>query len=305
MQPIRFKSITEYARFRALPGPEHPLISVINLDDMNPAQQHREPVNMVFDFYSISLKHVPAGGKMRYGQQSYDFDDGVMFFIAPGQVLSIEPPPEGSPKASGWILAVHPDFLWGTPLAQKIKSYEYFGYAVREALHLSEKEEATINGLMQSIEGEYRSAIDKFSSDVIIAQLELLLTYAERFYQRQFITRKISGHKLLARFEELLDAQLTDDAIAKAGLPTVQAMASVLAVSPAYLTGMLKTQTGRSTQAHIHDKLIERAKEKLSTTELSVSEIAYELGFEHPQSFSKLFKRETALTPLAFRASFN
>ncbi len=303
--PIRFKKISDYHAFRGMPKPEHPLISVINLDDISAAQQHGEPVSIVFDFYSISLKRVPAGGKMRYGQQSYDFDDGVMFFIAPGQVFSIEAPPEGAAKASGWIVVVHPDFLWGTPLAQKIKGYEYFGYAVHEALHLSEKEEATISGLMQSINGEYRSAIDKFSSEVIVAQLELLLTYAERFYQRQFITRKISNHRLLARFEELLDAQLTDDAIAKTGLPTVQAIASALAVSPNYLSGLLKTLTGQSTQAHIHDRLIERAKEKLSTTDLSVSEIAYELGFEHSQSFSKLFKSKTALSPLAFRASFN
>ncbi len=287
-----------------MPGPEHPLVSVINLDAMGCAPVQEEPVSLVFDFYSISLKRV-AGGKMRYGQQSYDFDNGVMAFIAPGQVFSIGVPAKGQAKASGWILMVHPDFLWGTPLAQKIKGYEYFGYAVHEALHLSEKEEATITGLMQSVEGEYRSAIDKFSSEVIVAQLELILTYAERFYQRQFITRKISSHQLLARFEELLDAHFADDAVASQGLPTVQSIAVTLAVSPAYLSGLLKTLTGQSTQGHIHGKLIERAKEKLSTTDLSVSEIAYELGFEHSQSFSKLFKSKTTVSPLAFRASFN
>lgn len=300
----RFKKLSDYHAFRGLPGPEHPLVSVINLDRVGAAHGHDGAWSMVLDFYSISMKRV-AGGKMRYGQQSYDFDNGVMAFIAPGQVFSIDAPKGGTPPASGYILMVHPDFLWGTPLAQKIRGYEYFGYAVNEALHLSEKEEATVTGLMQSIAAEYSANIDKFSSSVIIAQLELLLTYAERFYQRQFITRKISGHRMLARFEELLDAQLTDEAIAKSGLPTVQAIASALAVSPNYLSGLLKTLTGRSTQAHIHDKLIERAKEKLSTTGLSVSEIAYELGFEHSQSFSKLFKRETSLSPLAFRASFN
>ena len=159
--------------------------------------------------------------------------------------------------------------------------------------------------MMQNMEQEYRSNIDKFSQDIIIAQLELLLNYADRFYHRQFITRKITNHKILNRLEEMLTAYFNSGALAKQGLPTVQYIAGELNVSPGYLSGLLKTLTGQSTQQHIHDKLIEKAKEKLSTTGLSVSEIAYGLGFEHPQSFSKLFKTKTNLSPLEFRQSFN
>jgi AraC-like DNA-binding protein len=195
--------------------------------------------------------------------------------------------------------------LWNTPLAKKIKQYEYFSYSVNEALYLSEKEEATITGMMYNMEQEYRSSIDKFSQDIIIAQLELLLTYSERFYDRQFITRKIANHKILHRLEEILMEYFNSDILMKKGLPTVQYIAETLNISPGYLSGSLKTLTGKSTQQHIHDFLIEKAKEKLSTTGLSVSEIAYELGFEHSQSFSKLFKTKTNLSPLEFRHSFN
>lgn len=242
---------------------------------------------------------------MKYGQLEYDFNTGIMSFMAPGQVLKIEAREGKPPVHSGWLLLVHPDFLWRTPLARKIKQYQYFGYAVNEALHLSEKEEAIIVGIIQNIQQEYRSNIDQFSADVIIAHLELLLTYGERFYHRQFITRKINNHKILERLEDLLTAWFSGDDLQNNGLPTVQYIAGALNVSPNYLSMLLKTLTGRSTQQHIHDKLIEKAKERLSTTSLSVSEIAWELGFEHSQSFSKLFKSKTNLSPLEFRQAFN
>jgi AraC-like DNA-binding protein len=190
-------------------------------------------------------------------------------------------------------------------LAKTIKQYEYFDYSVNEALFLSEKEEVTIINLIKNIQSEYHSNIDKFSQDVIIAQLELLLTYAERFYHRQFITRKITNHKIVNRLEDLLSAYFNSDDVLKKGLPYVQYVADSLNVSPNYLSSLLKLLTGQSTQQHIHEKLIGKAKEKLSTTDLTVSEIAYELGFEYPQSFSKLFKSKTHLSPLAFRDSFN
>lgn len=301
----RFKTITEYFRFRGLPTPPHPLLGVLNLDDSGKRAHEYEPVSLALDFYSISLKRMPGSSKIKYGQQSYDFDEGVMFFIAPGQVFSIELPTDGQEKRTGWVLLVHPDFLWGASLAQKIAGYEYFSYSVREALHLSEREEATITGLMAAIYAEHLSPIDKFSQDVIIAQIELLLTYSERFYQRQFITRKKAAHEILERLEALLAAAFSESTLAKNGLPTVQSIAAALHTSPGYLSGLLKSLTGQSTQQHIHDKLIEKAKEQLSTSALSVSEIAYALGFEHPQSFSKLFKAKTNVSPLAFRASFN
>jgi AraC-like DNA-binding protein len=303
IQPQRIKTISEYHQIMGLPKPEHPLISVLNFESIKQLP-FDESTSLVFNFYSISLKR-NFNARMKYGQQEYDFDDGIMFFISPGQVFGIEIEKGAALTHSGWLLLIHPDFLWNTPLAKKIKQYEYFNYSVNEALYLSEKEETTITCMIQNMEHEYRSSIDKFSQDIIIAQLELLLTYSERFYDRQFITRKISNHKILHRLEEILMEYFNSDILMNKGLPTVQYIAETLNISPGYLSGSLKALTGKSTQQHIHDFLIEKAKEKLSTTGLSVSEIAYELGFEHSQSFSKLFKTKTNLSPLEFRHSFN
>jgi len=302
-QPIRIKTISEYHRVMGLPKPEHPLISVINFESIKHLP-YNEPISLVFDFYSISLKR-NFNARFKYGQQQYDFDEGIMFFISPGQVFGLEIEKGSDLRHSGWLLLVHPDFFWNTTLAKTVKQYEYFDYSVNEALYLSEKEETKIIDMMQNMEQEYRSNIDKFSQDIIIAQLDLLLNYADRFYHRQFITRKITNHQILNRLEETLTAYFAGDALAKKGLPTVQYIADTLNVSPGYLSGLLKTLTGQSTQQHIHDKLMEKAKDRLSTTALSVSEIAYELGFEHPQSFNKLFKTKTNLSPLEFRQSFN
>ncbi|MFA6087386.1 helix-turn-helix domain-containing protein [Mucilaginibacter sp.] len=302
IQPRRFKTISEFHQFRNLPKPEHPLISVINLEHIMHLAE--DETSLVKDFYSIALKR-NFNVRMKYGQQEFDFNEGVMFFMSPGQILKIEVEKDTTIQQSGWMLLIHPDFLWNTPLAKKIRQYEYFDYSVNEALFLSEKEEAMIVGILQNIEQEYHTNIDKFSQDLIVAQLEVLLTYAERFYHRQFITRKITNHNILNRFEDILTEYFNSDTLSKKGLPTVQYIAEALNVSPGYLSGLLKTLTGQSTQQHIHDNLIERAKQKLSTTGLSVSEIAYELGFEHPQSFSKLFKTKTNFSPLEFRQSFN
>lgn len=301
LEPYKIKTIADWHQLRYLPKPEHPLISVIKFENVKQLRPV-EPKSIVTNFYTVALKR-SFNAKMRYGQQEYDFDEGVMFFISPGQVFSIEI--DRQIEHSGWSLLVHPDFLWNTSLAQKIKKYEYFSYAVHEALHLSEKEETMIAAIMQNIEHEYHSNIDNFSQDVIIAQLELLLTYADRFYNRQFITRKITNHKILDRLEEILTGYFNSDSLEKNGLPSVQYVAEALNASPNYLSGLLKSLTGQSTQHHIHDKLIEKAKEKLSTTDVSVSEIAFSLGFEHSQSFSKLFKNKTNLSPLEFRQSFN
>jgi len=302
-KPLRIKTISEYHRLMRLPKPEHPLISVINFESIKHLPFNKT-VSVVFDFYSISLKR-NFNAKMKYGQQQYDFDEGIMFFMSPGQVFGIELGKGEELRHSGWMLLIHPDFLWNTALAKTIKKYDFFDYSVNEALFLSEKEEAISIGIMQNVQQEYHSNIDKFSQDIIIAQLELLLNYGDRFYHRQFITRKITNHALLDRLEDLLNDYFNGDALAKQGLPTVQYIAEALSVSPGYLSGSLKALTGQSTQQHIHDKLIEKAKAKLSTTALSVSEIAYGLGFEHPQSFSKLFKTKTKLSPLEFRHSFN
>jgi AraC family transcriptional regulator, transcriptional activator of pobA len=303
MKINRIKTIAEFHRFRELPKPEHPLISVIDVSSME-YPSSGDAQNVVADFYSVAMKRI-HNGKMRYGQQDYDFDEGVMFFIAPGQVYSVEPYGQEFLRQSGWLLLIHPDFLWNTALAKGIKQYSYFDYSVNEALFLSEKEEVTVASIFQNIQQEYHSNIDKFSQSIIISQIETLLNYSERFYQRQFITRKITNHKILDRLEDILAKYFNSEAVLTKGLPTVEHVARQLNVSPNYLSGMLKALTGQSTQQHIHDKLIEKAKEKLSTTDLPVSEIAYELGFEHPQSFSKLFKTKTNLSPLEFRQSFN
>lgn len=301
-KPIRFKTITEFHQYRNLPKPEHPLISVINLDQIKHLADTE--MNVIKDFYAISLKK-NFNAKIKYGQQDFDFDEGVMFFMGPGQVLKITIDKDTVINQTGWMLLFHPDFLWNTALAKAIKQYEYFDYSVNEALFLSDKEENTVAGIMQNIQQEYHANIDQFSQDIIIAQIELLLNYCDRFYHRQFITRKIANHDILNRLEDVFAAYFDNDNLAKKGLPTVQYIADALNVSPGYLSSMLKTLTGQSTQQHIHDKLIDIAKQQLSTTGLSVSEIAYQLGFEHPQSFSKLFKTKTNFSPLEFRQAFN
>jgi AraC family transcriptional activator of pobA len=303
-KPYRVKTICEFHKLKGLSQPFHPLISVIDYSTIIECIEKVEQTKWVFDYYQISLKR-GMGAKLKYGQQQYDFDEGVMFFIAPNQVFGVEPLANNKEKRSGWMLLIHPDFFGNTALAKSIKQYEYFDYSVNEALFLSNKEEAILKDIIKNIEQECSENIDKFSQNIIISQIETLLNYSERFYQRQFITRKKANHQILNRLEDLLSKYFNSDALATKGLPTVQYIAATLNVSPSYLSGLLKELTGQNTQQHIHEKLIEKAKEKLSSTELSVSEIAYEMGFEHPQSFNKLFKVKTNFTPLEFRQSFN
>ncbi|MCF2492445.1 helix-turn-helix domain-containing protein [Dyadobacter chenhuakuii] len=301
--PRHIRTITEYHRLMQLPRPEHPLISVVRFEDIK-AQPAVAPKSISHHFYTIALKK-NVNSKIRYGQQDFDFDEGVMVFMSPRQILSVESSGEEEFKHTGWLLLIHPDFLWNTTLSGKIKQYEFFCYHLREALHLSEKEEALVVGLMQQIEQEYHANMDASSHHVMIAQLELMLTYAERFYQRQFLTRRISNHTILERMEKLLTHRFKDDILAAEGIPTVESVAEALNLSPDYLSRLLTTLTKQSTRHFIQDKLINLAKEKLSTTDLSVNEIAFQLGFEHPQSFSKLFKNKTRYSPVEFRQSFN
>ncbi|TLV01468.1 helix-turn-helix domain-containing protein [Dyadobacter luticola] len=299
-----FKTITEYHRAAGLPKPAHPLISVVHMEDLT-RPLGESSFNLIYDFYSISMKRV-KNGRFKYGQQASDFDEGVLFFMSPGQVFGMELEKGGVVhRPEGWMILIHPDFLWNTSLAKTIKQYEFFSYSVYEALYLSDKEETMLTNIAQNIENEYHANIDRFSQNVIIAQLELMLTYSERFYQRQFITRKIASHEILSKLENLLGDYFKSGALAEKGLPSVTYIADSLNISPGYLSSLLKSLTGQNTQQHLHNKLIELAKEKLSTTNLTVSEIAYELGFEHLQSFSKMFKTKTSFSPLEFRQSFN
>jgi AraC-like DNA-binding protein len=303
--PFRIKTISQFHQLRGLPTPQHPLISVVDIAGINNFPRD-VPKALVADFYFIALKKsLDRGIKIKYGQQEYDFDAGVMSFIAPDQVIGLNIPAGGEFRQSGWLLFIHPDFLWNTPLAQKIRRYEFFDYSVNEALFLSEKEEATVTYLIRHIEQEYQTNIDKFSQDIIIALLESVFGYAQRFYERQFITRKISHHSIINRLDHILDEFFELNQTPGFKIPTVRYIAEQLNVSPGYLGNMLKLLTGKNAQQHIQDKMIEKAKTQLSTTELSVSEIAYALGFSHPQSFSKLFKTKTNLSPKAFRQSFS
>lgn len=296
--PIRISSISQAHRMQGFPPPAHPMISIIECGQLKATAG----VAFVLDFYMISIKR--NCNNLTYGQQKYDFDEGFMAFTGPNQVLSGQAHEEGY-APTGWMLFVHPDFFLGTPMARKIKQYEFFSYAVNEALFLSGKEEKIMNGIVANIIEECDGHIDKFTQGIIVSHFEALLNYSDRFYQRQFITRKVSNHEILGRLDDLLNQYFDSHDLVNLGLPSVESVASLLHVSPGYLRSLLKSTTGKTTRQMIHDKLIDKAKEKLSTSSLSVSEIAYELGFEHPQSFSKLFKLKMNVSPLEFRASFN
>lgn len=296
-----FQSLTEAHRVLGLPEPLHPLVSVLNSRIGHP-NLDRMPHPHVLNFYKISYKP-KLSGKFRYGQGYYDFDGGGLLFAAPNQVIGVGAGLEES-SCSDYTLFIHPDFLWGYPIAKKIKQYGFFCYSTNEALHLSEAEKERIFSVFHIIEEELNNRIDDFSQDVIISQIELLLNYANRFYKRQFITRKAASSELLERLTEILDRYFTEKRTLTTGIPTVHYLAECLNVSSSYLSDMLRSLTGQNAQQHIHQKLIEFAKEKLATTNLTISEVAYELGFEHPQSFSKLFKTKTQTSPLAFRQSF-
>jgi len=298
--PIRIDSISALHNLLGLPKPLHPLISCI--DNLKMAvDKDILPNTFLFDFYKISYKKT-SSGKIGYGQGYYDFDEGGMVFTAPNQLISVK---TDDKELYGFSFLFHPDFIRNHPLGRNIKQYGFFSYDTNEALFLSDKEKSTIFSVFDNIRNEMNASIDDFSQDVFISYIELLLNYSNRFYKRQFITRKAVNHDLLSKLEQILDEYFGDEKSLNNGLPTVEYVASQLHLSPRYLSDMLRTLTGQNAQQHIHQKLITIAKDKLSTTDLSVSEIAYELGFEHPQSFSKLFKTKTKLSPLEFRQSFN
>jgi len=299
---LRTDSLSDMHRAFGLPAPAHPLISIID-GATNRIILSQLPSSHVLNFYKISYKP-SIGGKLKYGQDYYDFDEGGLLFAAPGQIIGGHGNNEGE-ICSEFTLLIHPDFLWNYPLAKKIKQYGFFSYSANEALHLSDKEKATMISIFKIIQEELNSRIDDFSQDVIISQIELLLNYANRFYKRQFITRKAVNNTLLERLETILDEYFLSDKSVSQGIPTVQYLSDKLNISPSYLSDVLRSLIGQNTQYLIHKKIIEKAKEKLSATNLSVSEVAYELGFGHPQSFNKLFKAKTNISPLEFRRSFN
>lgn len=297
--PFKIDAIAALHRMLGLPSPQHPLISLIDNTKIAVAVDQL-PETFLLSFYKISYKKL-QNGRIGYGQGYYDYDEGGLVFTAPHQIISII----GDQEFYGATLLIHPDFIRNYPLGKNIKNYGFFSYEANEALHLSEKERVTITEVLDHITRELNNPIDDFSQDVMISYIEVLLNFSNRFYKRQFITRKAVNNDLLSKMERLLNDYFETAHALNKGLPTVEYLAGQLHLSPRYLSDMLRSLTGQNAQQHIHEKLIEKAKEKLSTTGLTVSEIAYELGFEHPQSFSKLFKIKTHLSPLEFRQSFN
>jgi len=298
--PYKFESLSHLHRVLGLPKPLHPLISLIDNTD-NKVETNGLPNSLISSFYKISYKP-NLQGTFRYGQYFYDFDEGGLFFVSPNQLVESD---DDNGDHSGYTLFIHPNFLISYPLAKKIKQYGFFSYSANEALHLSDSEKATIISIFKIMDNELQSRIDDFSQDVVISQIELLLNYSNRFYKRQFITRKAVSNDLLQKLEEVLDDYFNNEKSLSNGIPTVQYLSDNLNVSPSYLSDMLRSLTGQNAQQHIHNKLIEKAKEKLSATNLTVAEIAYELGFVYSQSFSKMFKSKTEMSPLEFRQSFN
>ena len=295
-------TVTDYTRFCGLPAPAHPLLTLIDLAQTRDLPPFPTDTSVVQQLYTVWLKK-NFKGRLHYGHRSYDFSEGVLGFVAPGQVFAVDQTVDTS-ELSGWMLVFHPDLLMKYPLGQKIAGYGFFSYQVNEALHISAKEESVLDNPLDTIRGEYERPIDAFSQDVLVSQLELLLNYTNRFYHRQFLTRRAArsdGDGALSRFEALLLGYFAQDGTLP--LPTVQYFADEMHVSPSYLGDMLRTLTGKTTQQHIHHALIERAKQVLLTTTLSVNETAFQLGFEYPQYFSRLFKSKTGMTPAAFRFS--
>jgi AraC family transcriptional activator of pobA len=295
----KINSVKELHSYMGLPSPLNQLITLI---DHSQSQYHEQSHNekLILNFYTISIKR-SFKGKLKYGKNHYDFDDGTMSFIAPNQIISVDSKEDRN--SDGWSLLFHPDLIRQYPLGKAIKNYGFFSYKVNEALHLSDEEEKTIETIIQNIQKEINSRLDNYSQDVILSNLDLLLSYCNRFYNRQFITRKMATNDLLTAFENILDNYFNEDS--DLTFPTVEKLANELNISSSYLSDMLRSVTGQNTQQHIHDKLIEKAKDVLTTTNLTVSEIAYQLGFEYPQSFSKLFKSKTNLTPIEYRHSYN
>ncbi len=301
-------TITEFTRFYGMPAPAHPLLTMIDLSALRDLPVTPEAVALVQtpvvrQFYAVSLKRNVRGAALRYGQQSYDYSEGVLSFMAPSQGCWAEGETdvEAIREMSGWTLVFHPDLLRPYPLAKKILGYGFFSYQVREALHLSAREEQLLEGLLTNLADELARPIDAFSEEVMVTQLDVLLTYANRFYHRQFLTRRTAEHDVLSRFEALLRNYFAQAEAQP--LPTVQYFADALHLSPSYLSDMLRMLTGQNTQQHIHQALLEQAKLLLRTTSLSVKETAFRLGFDYPPYFSRLFKSKTGQTPAEFRFS--
>lgn len=298
---LTINSISEQHQLLGLESPDHPLISIVEFDTIE-MQPRSAPVSFTNKFYTITLKDNCISNE-KYGRAVHDFNQGVMNFCAPDIKRVLEPNDDLPEK--GWMLSMHPDLLIGHPLHQRIIAHGFFHYEVNEALHLSPKEEHIIARLFNDIRQEYLSVIDHYSQDIILSQIETLLNYANRFYNRQFITRKRVNSDLLVKLDLVFDKYFEGDSLMINGQPSVKLISEQMNISPNYLSDLLRNMTGQNTQQHIQNRIIKKAKQILLTTNLSVSEVAYKLGFEHTQSFNRLFKNKTKTSPLEFKNSYN
>ena len=298
--PLTFNNLSELMQRLQLPAPQHPLVSLVDYGQQRPnlADAGKQ---FLLSFYKVSFKP-SLNGNVKYGPGKYDFREGGLAFLAPNQLVEM---PGDDNQYEGYSLYFHPDLITSYPLARTISHYGFFSYAVSEALYLSDKEKQIINSLFEAITAELGNNLDPFSQDVLVSQIELLLHHSNRFYHRQFFTRKPVHHHLIDGMNAYLTERFTLQTALLTGLPSAQEIADHLKVSPRYLSDMLKSLTGKTTQQHIHLRLIEQAKELLVGSSLTTAEIAYKLGFEHPQSFNKLFKQKTSLSPALFRQSIH
>jgi len=297
-----FQSLSAYFQYLELPRPEHPMLSVLNAtgDHFLPCPKKSSPP-VTHDCYSISLKKI-VKGELNYGRTKYDFTNGALIFLAPRQVLQWDESVVF--KQKGFSINFHEDFLKGTELAQQIKKYGFFSYSVNEALHLSPREEKQIESLVENIEIEYHNNQDEFSKDIIISQLSTLFKYANRFYERQFLNRKELSTDLLEQFNQQVEKYLKSGLLKDKGIPTIEQIAEKMLISQRYLSDTLKKETGKTTIEHLQLYLIDEAKNILLKPDKSISEVAYDLGFEYPQYFSRLFKKKEGLSPSEYRMKY-
>jgi AraC family transcriptional activator of pobA len=300
---IHIESIAQVHEMTRQPRPAHPLVSVIGASWQPPMELPAGIVDtrITSSLYSVSLKRGTDCG-LKYGRQHYDFQAGSLMFLAPGQsIVPITDARELEEEGDGWTLLFHPDLIRLSPLAGKMSEYSFFGYESHEALHLSDAERSIVTSTVRRIEDEYARDIDAHTQELVVSHLQLLLTYCQRFYGRQFNLRSNVNKDVISRLETFLQRYFESDQPANHGLPSVQACAKAMGYSPDYLSDLLKQETGKNTREHIHWFLIERAKTRLLGSEDSISEIAYSLGFEHPQHFSKLFRSKTGMSPGEYR----
>lgn len=291
---MHFNKITDWAKYSGAPEPENPLLALVQFDCSNSCLKNQE---VSYGFYTICLKKIESG-EFKYGKTKYDSNTGFMYFLKPNQTLKIY---DVEIKEKGFSIYVDPDYLMGHPLFTEIKKYAFFDYEINEALHLTPSEREIMWSLFHKIETEYYNNTDEFSKDIIISHIDSLLKYAQRFYKRQFIDRKQLSGSMVTKFNNFLDEYFEKGYAGKTGLPTVHYMASKVNLSPKYLSDLLKQETGKTALELIHLTVVSKAKNMIVAGNKSISEIAYELGFENPPYFSRLFKKEVGVSPIEFK----